>query len=124
MSILNLFHSQRPVSVPHDVSAPDDVSDRARGSSRPLWRRPGELLTRVTVVIWAALWTTSARMLVVAARLIGWFAEEPRRIRAAVLGITASVLAGAVAGLVVGVVVSGVVGVTVAFIHDELVAGP
>ncbi|HET8665745.1 MAG TPA: hypothetical protein VFM08_15620 [Nocardioides sp.] len=117
MSILNIPHRVTPVAHRTDLSA---------GTSRwsHLLRLPGEMLVRLTVALWTALWMTAVRAVVLVARLAGWFAAEPGRIRAALLGVSVSVMAGAVAGLVVGLVLSRALGVTVAFIHQELVTGP
>jgi hypothetical protein len=55
------------------------------------------------------IWHYLRRLALACARLIGWFAAEPQRIRAALLGVGLCVGIGAALGFAVGTVTSRVV---------------
>jgi hypothetical protein len=73
--------------------------------NRPLGRTVVRALVRLVSVLRAAFRTTATRAPVLAARLIGWFAAEPKRIQATFLGVMASVATGIIAGAIAGVAV-------------------
>lgn len=88
-------------TLPHGHSSAAGFPGRG-GSRHEALRRfrrsAAEVLVRVGVALWAALRRTA----VATARLIGWFAEEPRRIRVTLVGIGACCLTGAAFGMAVG----------------------
>ena len=55
-----------------------------------------------------------------AARLISWYAADPRRLQATVAGLGACTATGAVLGMAIGVAADAVVSV----VHDTVVSGP
>jgi hypothetical protein len=77
----------------------------APGSGRRPWPAVRHGVAAVATVLWAVLRRTA----VLIARLIDWFAADPRRIRVASLGIAVCALTGAAIGAAVGFVVSRVV---------------
>lgn len=88
-------------TLPH--GHPSAAGFPGRGGSRhAAWRRFGRPAVQVLVLVGGALWASLRRIALATARLIDWFAEEPRRIRVTLVGIAACCLTGAAFGMALG----------------------
>lgn len=96
--------------VPELRDLPRSSRDVLRLRGRALLARARALSAELDVL----LWTLATHLRLVLAAVITWFAEEPRRIRVALVGVGTSVAIGTALGLMVGVVVvrvaDGVIG--------------
>lgn len=93
--------------------------DRSPGSGwwdhlRRLRRRAAETLAHLT----AALWAGPRRTAVACSRLIGWFADEPYRIRVAAAGVTACALTGLTIGVAVGYALAQLADLLLGIVRD------
>ncbi|TWG91519.1 hypothetical protein L615_000800000290 [Nocardioides sp. J9] len=95
--------STQPIGIPQ-LPRRSSGADPAGGLRRLL-----ALLARGLAAVGTALWHATARTCVLAARLVGWFAAEPRRIGVALAGLGTAAATGVLIGWTTGVVAARVV---------------
>ena len=126
---MTLLSPERPADLSPAPESATSLTQLAGGSTVPAGPEreapapPGDLLRALgdrLVLLATVLWLAARVAGLALGRLIDWFAEEPRRTRAAVGGLAVSVLVGAGVGTGIGLVLAGCWGIVRGLVLDDL----